>query len=154
MIAPNTPATMTQTRKNTCTSLPTGATAEGRRIYITDAEGSVIATAPRAPEEEEVPLTNILGETQPLTTFGERAGVLVIGNGRIGGDAPVEPAAQMDGKGGGSQRRRHQAQGLGKTRHTSQVAQQGRDGLAVIRHRQFDQPRAGAGNVCLRRQQE
>ncbi|MEO8669342.1 MAG: histidine kinase dimerization/phospho-acceptor domain-containing protein, partial [Bauldia sp.] len=59
-------------------ALPAGATAEGRRIYITDAAGTVIATAPRAPEEEEVPLTNILGETQPLTTFGERAGVLVI----------------------------------------------------------------------------
>jgi two-component system cell cycle sensor histidine kinase PleC len=59
-------------------ALPSGATADGRRIFIANAEGQVIATAPRAPDQEEVPLTAILGETQPLTTFGERAGVLVI----------------------------------------------------------------------------
>ena len=59
-------------------SLPPGATADGRRIYVTDQGGSVIATAPRATDKEDVPLTRIIGEAQPLTTFGTRAGVLEI----------------------------------------------------------------------------
>ena len=59
-------------------SLPPGATADGRRIYVTDQGGSVIATAPRATDKEDVPLTRIIGEAQPLTTFGARAGVLEI----------------------------------------------------------------------------
>jgi two-component system cell cycle sensor histidine kinase PleC len=59
-------------------ALPAGATGDGRRILVTDANGTVVATAPRTVDDEEVPITNVLGETQPLTTFAERAGVLVI----------------------------------------------------------------------------
>ena len=57
-------------------SLPPRAIGDGRRIYVSDADGMVIASAPRDAEKEDIPLTAILGETQPLTTFGARAGVL------------------------------------------------------------------------------
>ncbi len=59
-------------------ALPPGATSDGRRIYITDPDGTVVATAPRSMEEEGLPLTYLIGEAQPLTTFGARAGVLEI----------------------------------------------------------------------------
>src|SRR5262249_25568464 len=59
-------------------ALPPGATGDGRRIYVTDQTGTVIATAPRAIDDEDIPLTRIVGEAQPLTTFGARAGVLEI----------------------------------------------------------------------------
>src|ERR1700686_4423855 len=59
-------------------ALPPGATSDGRRIYVTDQSGSIVATAPRAVDEEDVPLTRVIGEAQPLTTFGARAGVLEI----------------------------------------------------------------------------
>jgi two-component system cell cycle sensor histidine kinase PleC len=58
--------------------LPPGATSDGRRIFITDPDGMVVASAPRAVEDEGMPLTYLIGEAQPLTTFGARAGVLEI----------------------------------------------------------------------------
>ncbi|MHA1158709.1 MAG: PAS domain-containing protein, partial [Alphaproteobacteria bacterium] len=57
-------------------ALPAQAIEAGREIYVTDARGVVIATAPRIPEREGISLTAIIGEAQPLTTFGIRAGVL------------------------------------------------------------------------------
>ena len=59
-------------------ALPAGATADGRRIFVTDRAGTVVATAPRSTDNEDIPLTRIIGEAQPLTTFGARAGVLEI----------------------------------------------------------------------------
>ncbi len=59
-------------------ALPPGATSGGRRIYVTDADGLVVATAPRDLDIEGTPLIGILGESQPLTTFGARAGVLEV----------------------------------------------------------------------------
>ncbi len=59
-------------------ALPRGATSDGRRIYVADAAGTVVATAPRDLDHEGIPLTDILGEAQPLTVFGQRAGVLEI----------------------------------------------------------------------------
>ena len=59
-------------------ALPQGSTGDGRQIYVTDGGGTVIATAPRAPDLEGRALTAIIGEAQPLTTFGARAGVLEI----------------------------------------------------------------------------
>jgi two-component system cell cycle sensor histidine kinase PleC len=58
---------------------PPGATGDGRRLYVADGDGVIVATAPRDPTEEDVPLVKIIGEAQPLTIFGERAGVLEIG---------------------------------------------------------------------------
>ncbi|MEQ8697312.1 MAG: ATP-binding protein [Bauldia litoralis] len=59
-------------------TLPSSATNNGRMIYVTDHDGLVVATAPRNSEFEGLPLVRILGETQPLTIFGVRAGVLEI----------------------------------------------------------------------------
>ncbi|HET7715260.1 MAG TPA: ATP-binding protein [Bauldia sp.] len=59
-------------------ALPPGATSDGRRIYVADPDGIIVATAPRDLDREGIPLTDILGEAQPLTIFGERAGVLEI----------------------------------------------------------------------------
>ncbi|WP_431195177.1 PAS domain-containing sensor histidine kinase [Bauldia litoralis] len=59
-------------------TLPSSATNNGRMIYVTDHDGLVVATAPRNAEFEGLPLVRILGETQPLTIFGVRAGVLEI----------------------------------------------------------------------------
>lgn len=59
-------------------ALPPGALADGRRIYLTNADGLVIASAPRSLDEENLQLTSIIGEAQPLTTFGARAGVIEI----------------------------------------------------------------------------
>src|SRR5262245_25452910 len=58
-------------------ALPAGATAEGRRVYLTDPAGKIVAAAPDA-TQAGVPLTAILSDAQPLTTFGERAGVLEV----------------------------------------------------------------------------
>ena len=58
--------------------LPANATGDGRRIYVADGDGVVTATAPRDTDVEDRPLAAILGEAQPLTTFGARAGVLEI----------------------------------------------------------------------------
>ncbi len=59
-------------------ALPAGATADGRQIYVTDADGTIIASTPRSLAQENQPLAAAIGETQLLTTFGERAGVLEI----------------------------------------------------------------------------
>jgi len=88
-------------------ALPPGATGDGRRIFVTDPDGVVVATAPRAVDDEERPLTDIIGEAQPLTTFGARAGVLEIAladetralatvhhlGGSLGSVAVIEPTA-------------------------------------------------------------
>jgi two-component system cell cycle sensor histidine kinase PleC len=59
-------------------ALPPGATSDGRRIFVTDPDGVIVATAPRRIDDEGIPLVRIIGEAQPLTTFGARAGVLEI----------------------------------------------------------------------------
>lgn len=88
-------------------ALPPGATADGRRIFVSDAEGTIVATAPRSIDDEGVALTAIIGESQPLTTFGARAGVLEIAladetrafatvhhlGGELGAVAVIEPTA-------------------------------------------------------------
>ena len=42
-------------------ALPQGAIADGRRIYVTDGAGMIVATAPRMPEVEGRALTAIIG---------------------------------------------------------------------------------------------
>lgn len=90
-------------------ALPPGATGHGRRIFVTDPDGVVVASAPRSIEEEGLRLTDILGETQPLTTFGARAGVMEIAlpdetlafttvhhlGGNLGSVAVIEPTASV-----------------------------------------------------------
>ena len=58
-------------------SLPPRATQEGRRVYVTDPAGRVIAAAPSGLPAAKS-LADILDPSQPLTVFAERAGVLEV----------------------------------------------------------------------------
>lgn len=49
----------------------------GRTVYVSDADGHVIASEPSIGETPRT-LIDFLGQSQPLTVFGERAGVLRI----------------------------------------------------------------------------
>ncbi|WP_068087631.1 PAS domain-containing sensor histidine kinase [Polycladidibacter stylochi] len=62
-------------------NLPPRATNDGRKVYISDAQGTIVATSPSQPALEGVALTQILGATQPMTYFGKQAGVLTIHEG-------------------------------------------------------------------------
>jgi two-component system cell cycle sensor histidine kinase PleC len=57
-------------------TLPPRAVADGRQILFADDAGIVLASAPVRPDLEGRTLNALLGESQPLTIFGARAGVL------------------------------------------------------------------------------
>ena len=57
-------------------SLPPRATEGGRRVYVTDAQGHIIASAPRG--EAPASLSDLIDPAQPLVIFAERAGVLEV----------------------------------------------------------------------------
>jgi two-component system cell cycle sensor histidine kinase PleC len=57
---------------------PSWATAASRRVLVTNADGKVIASAPMDTGLTGRPLLDILGPSQPLTTFGADAGVLEV----------------------------------------------------------------------------
>jgi two-component system, cell cycle sensor histidine kinase PleC len=59
-------------------ALPSWATASGRRFLLTNAEGVVAAATPAADATIGRRLIDLLGPTQPLTTFGAGAGVMEI----------------------------------------------------------------------------
>jgi two-component system cell cycle sensor histidine kinase PleC len=59
-------------------ALPALATEGGRMILVLDPQGRIVAMAPRSPGWIGRYLDEILGPGQPLTTLGERAGVLPI----------------------------------------------------------------------------
>ncbi|MEP9379762.1 ATP-binding protein [Aquabacter sp. CN5-332] len=58
-------------------ALPPRATLGGRRIYVTDPAGRVLASAPEG-LPQVASLADILDPSQPLTVFAERAGVLEV----------------------------------------------------------------------------
>ncbi len=58
--------------------LPPWAAAAGRRLYLTNADGLVTAESPSGGDAIGRRLVDLLGPTQPLTTFGAGAGVLEI----------------------------------------------------------------------------
>jgi two-component system cell cycle sensor histidine kinase PleC len=66
--------------------LPESAANAGQRIYVADATGRVIATAPRSVMEEDRSFTEIVSGAQPLVIFGDRAGVLKVD---LDGDQPA-----------------------------------------------------------------
>src|SRR5215203_2893543 len=66
-------------------SLPAGALPNGRMLLIAGAAGEILAAHPPASPGPRL-LSEILGEAQPLTLFGDRAGVMAI---RLGNDAPA-----------------------------------------------------------------
>lgn len=55
---------------------PTGATKDGRVLLIIDTNGRVVAEEPISKGHKGTYLSDILEPTQPLLTFGERAGVM------------------------------------------------------------------------------
>ena len=57
-------------------TLPPRAVADGRQILFADDAGTILASAPVRPDLEGRTLNALLGESQPLTIFGARAGVL------------------------------------------------------------------------------
>ncbi|MFG1374631.1 ATP-binding protein [Xanthobacter oligotrophicus] len=57
-------------------SLPPRATESGRRAYVTDAQGRIIASAPHT--EAPASLADLIDPAQPLVIFAERAGVLEV----------------------------------------------------------------------------
>jgi two-component system, cell cycle sensor histidine kinase PleC len=57
-------------------ALPPLATDQGRQVLLMDPQGMVVAAAPRVPDLLKRYIDDILGPSQPLTTLGERAGVL------------------------------------------------------------------------------
>ncbi|MFZ0844854.1 MAG: ATP-binding protein [Pseudolabrys sp.] len=59
-------------------ALPPWATAAGRRYFLTNADGVVAAATPATDATIGRRLIDLLGPTQPLTTFGAGAGVLEI----------------------------------------------------------------------------
>jgi two-component system cell cycle sensor histidine kinase PleC len=59
-------------------ALPPAATDQGRQIILMDPQGMVVAAAPRDHGLLRRYADDILGPSQPLTTLGERAGVLRI----------------------------------------------------------------------------
>jgi two-component system cell cycle sensor histidine kinase PleC len=67
-------------------ALPQTISTTGQRVYIADANGQVIATAPRSPSEEARDFSAVVSGAQPLVIFGERAGVLAVD---LDGDQPA-----------------------------------------------------------------
>ncbi len=59
-------------------ALPPWATAAGRRFMLTNTEGVVVAATPAADAAIGHRLIDLIGPTQPLTTFGADAGVMEI----------------------------------------------------------------------------
>jgi len=59
-------------------ALPQDAALDGQQIYVTDPAGHIIASSPARPAADGRPLAGFIGDAQPLTTFGARAGVLEI----------------------------------------------------------------------------
>src|SRR5208283_1799220 len=59
-------------------ALPAWATAQGRSIIVGDASGMIIASVPSDPLKLGRQILDVLGPSQPLTTFGAAAGTLEI----------------------------------------------------------------------------
>ncbi len=77
-------------------ALPPTTTTTGQRVYVADATGQVIATAPRSPGEEARDFSTIVSGAQPLVIFGERAGVLTVD---LDGDQPaLATLRHLDGR--------------------------------------------------------
>ncbi len=59
-------------------ALPAWAASGDREILVADSEGRIVATMPNDPRQIGRPLIDLLGPSQPLTTFGAAAGTLEI----------------------------------------------------------------------------
>jgi two-component system cell cycle sensor histidine kinase PleC len=58
--------------------MPAWAAAQDRLILLADADGAIVASLPNDPQKLGRPILDLLGPSQPLTTFGAAAGTLEI----------------------------------------------------------------------------
>jgi two-component system, cell cycle sensor histidine kinase PleC len=58
--------------------MPAWAAAQDRLILLADADGTIVASLPNDPQKLGRPILDLLGPSQPLTTFGAAAGTLEI----------------------------------------------------------------------------
>ncbi|MGA0531808.1 PAS domain-containing sensor histidine kinase [Hansschlegelia sp. KR7-227] len=58
--------------------LPRAALDQGRRVYLADDGGRIVAASGAPEGAKPADLVTLLGPAQPLTTFGERAGVMTL----------------------------------------------------------------------------
>jgi two-component system cell cycle sensor histidine kinase PleC len=58
--------------------LPAWAAGAGRRILVADSDGAIIAAFPSEPSTQGRQILDVLGPSQPLTTFGAAAGTMEI----------------------------------------------------------------------------
>jgi two-component system cell cycle sensor histidine kinase PleC len=59
-------------------ALPAWAAGAGRRIFIADGDGTIVAGVPNEPQTLGRQILDVLGPSQPLTTFGAAAGTMEI----------------------------------------------------------------------------
>jgi two-component system cell cycle sensor histidine kinase PleC len=59
-------------------TLPPWAAGAGRRVLVADGDGKIIAGVPNDPQAIGRPILDVLGPSQPLTTFGAAAGTMEI----------------------------------------------------------------------------
>ena len=82
-------------------SLPAGATSQGRIYLVADESGTVVASAPVQPALEGRPISDLLGPSQPLMVFGDRAGVMPVATNLGGGRGEEQVLAtvrHLDGR--------------------------------------------------------
>ncbi len=65
-------------RQMLATGLPGNAVDRGRRIYVADESGRIVAVRGAPEGQPPADLITLLGPAQPLTTFAERAGVMIV----------------------------------------------------------------------------
>jgi two-component system cell cycle sensor histidine kinase PleC len=58
--------------------LPAWAVGDGRRVLVADGDGKIVATLPNEPQALGRHILDVLGPSQPLTTFGAVAGTMEI----------------------------------------------------------------------------
>jgi two-component system, cell cycle sensor histidine kinase PleC len=75
---PNSRANLARTADAVARALPAWAAGEGRRILIADGGGTIIASIPNEPPMQGRPMLDVLGPSQPLTTFAAAAGTMEI----------------------------------------------------------------------------
>src|SRR5487761_2475625 len=57
-------------------SLPVWGKGAGRRVFVADGDGRIVAPLPIDPQPGGRPIVDALGRAQPLTTFGAAAGTM------------------------------------------------------------------------------
>jgi two-component system cell cycle sensor histidine kinase PleC len=76
--APRDGARLPRTSEALQQALPSWAAGAGRRVLVADGDGTIVATLPGEPQLLGRQMLDVLGPSQPLTTFGATAGTMEI----------------------------------------------------------------------------